>query len=61
MESMIQLSAKTRRGCSGVAMERDVYKEIGDIDVCIKFEMLKIKVPITFLGTVGFSPRREGR
>jgi hypothetical protein len=27
----------------------------------IEFEMLKVKVPIIFLGTVGFSPRRDGR
>jgi hypothetical protein len=25
-----------------------------------EFEMLKVKVPIIFLGTVGFSPLREG-
>ena len=34
---------------------------MGDIDVCIEFEMLKVKVPIIFLGTVGFSPLGEGR
>jgi hypothetical protein len=42
-------------------MERDLYKEVGNIDVCTGFEMLKVKVPTRFLGTVGFSPRREGR
>jgi hypothetical protein len=42
-------------------MKRDVYKEIRDIDLCIDFEVLKVKVPFRFLGTVGFSPRREGR
>jgi len=47
--------------CSGVAMERNLYKEVRDIDVYIEFEMLKVKVPIKFLGTVGFLPRREGR
>jgi len=26
-----------------------------------EFEMLKAKVPIIFLGTVGFSLRRDGR
>ena len=25
------------------------------------FKMLKVKVPIIFFGTVGFSPRRDGR
>jgi len=34
---------------------------MGDIDVCTEFKMLKVKVPINFLGTVGFSQRREGR
>lgn len=29
--------------------------------VCTEFEMLKVKVPIIFLGTAGFSPLREGR
>jgi hypothetical protein len=51
------------RGLSGseVATEHDLYKTIGNIDVCIEFELLKVKVPIVFLGTVGFSPPREGR
>jgi hypothetical protein len=26
-----------------------------------EIEMLEVKVPIIFLGTVGFSPPREGR
>lgn len=34
---------------------------MGDFDVCTEFEMLKVKVPIIFLGTVGFSSLREGR
>lgn len=29
-------------------------KYIVDIDACIDFEMLKVKVHIIFLGTVGF-------
>jgi hypothetical protein len=29
--------------------------------MCIEFEILKVKVPIISLGTVGFSPPREGR
>ena len=44
-----------------MATEHDLYKIIGDIDVCTEFEMLQVKVPISFLGTVGFSLRREGR
>jgi hypothetical protein len=37
-----------------LATEHDLYKTIGDIDVCTEFEILKVKVPIVFLGTVGF-------
>jgi hypothetical protein len=44
-----------------VATEHDLYQNIGDIDVCIEFEVVKVKVPIIFLGTVGFSLRRDGR
>ena len=33
----------------------------GDVYVCTEFKILKAKVPIIFLGTVGFSPLREGR
>jgi hypothetical protein len=44
-----------------VATKHDLYKNIGDIDVCIEFEMLKVKVPIIFLGTVGFSLLRDRR
>jgi hypothetical protein len=32
-----------------------------DIKVCTKFETHKVEVPIIFLGTVGFSLRRDGR
>lgn len=42
-------------------MKRDMYEEIRDIDLCIDFEVLKVKVSIIFLGTVGFSPRRDRR
>ena len=42
-------------------MEHNFYQNIGDADVCMEFELLKVKVPIIFLGTVGFSPPREGR
>ena len=39
-----------------MATEHNLYKNMGDIDVCTEFEMLKVKVPISFLGMVGFSP-----
>jgi hypothetical protein len=39
--------------CSGVATEHDLYKTMGNIGVCIEFELLKVKVPSVFLGTVG--------
>ena len=35
----------------GVAIKRDVFKEIKDIDLCIDFEVLKIKVAFKFLAT----------
>jgi hypothetical protein len=42
-------------------MEHALYKTIESIDVCTESELLKLKVPIIFLGTVGFSLRRDGR
>ena len=44
-----------------MAIAYDLYKTIGNIDICIKSELLEVKVPIVFLGTVGFSLYREGR
>lgn len=31
-------------------MEYDLYKIMGCVDVCIEFKLLKVKVPIIFLG-----------
>ena len=42
-------------------MEHDLYKNLGDIDMCREFDMFKVKVYIIFFGTVGFSLHREGR
>ena len=42
-------------------MEHVLYKNIRDINMCKDFEILKVKVPIIFLGTAGFLLRREGR
>jgi hypothetical protein len=42
-------------------MEHDLYKILGDIDMCREFNMFKVKVHVIFFGTVGFSLRREGR
>jgi hypothetical protein len=47
--------------CLGLAIEPNLYKETRDIAKCKDLEMLKVKVPIRFLGTMGFSARREGR
>jgi hypothetical protein len=44
-----------------VATEYNLLKIIGDIEVCTDFKMLKVKVPIIFFGTQGFSARRDGR
>jgi hypothetical protein len=71
METFSKSSAGTTRrnvisGGSGleylaVATECRLYKNIGDVDVCTEFEVIKVKVPIIFLGTVGFSLPRDGR
>jgi hypothetical protein len=34
---------------------------MGNMDVCTESKLFEVKVPIFFLGTVGFSLRREGR
>jgi hypothetical protein len=41
-------------------MEYDLYKILGDVDMCKEFDMFKVKVPIIFFGTVGFSPCMDG-
>jgi hypothetical protein len=44
-----------------VATEYVLYETIGNINVCTESELLKVEVPVVFLGTVGFSLRRDGR
>ena len=44
-----------------MATVHDLYRTMGNIDVCTESELLEVKVPIVFLGTVGFSPPRDGR
>lgn len=44
-----------------MATKHDLYKNIRDFNVCIEFEILKVKVPINFFATVGFSARKERR
>ena len=46
---------------SRMAMEHDLYRSLGDVDMCREFDMFKVKVPIIFFGTVCFSPHRDGR
>jgi hypothetical protein len=41
-------------------MEHDLHKNIRYADICTEFDIFEVKVPIIFLGTVGFSLRREG-
>jgi hypothetical protein len=41
--------------CSGVAIEHDLYKNIGNINVCTNFEMFNVKVLISFFGTQGWT------
>jgi len=44
----------------GVAKEHKLCKDIEDVDVCIRFEVLKVEVLIIFSGTQGFPARRDG-
>jgi hypothetical protein len=44
-----------------VATEYNLQKIIRGIKVYINFRILKVKVPIIFFGTQGFSARRDGR
>ena len=43
-----------------LATEHNIFKNIRNIDMYIDFEMIKVKVPMKFLGTAGFSLRRDG-
>jgi hypothetical protein len=68
MDGMIDSVTKTTifshckpNPCLGVAIDHDLYEKNRDFDVYTEFEMFKIKVLIIFLGTVGFSLRRDGR
>jgi len=44
-----------------VAREYDLYKYLGDVDMCEVFNVFEVEVPVNFLGTEGFSPRRDRR
>jgi hypothetical protein len=46
---------------SGVATADELYRTMGNIGVCIEFELLEVNVPIDFLATQGFSLRRDAR
>jgi hypothetical protein len=43
-----------------VAIAYNLYVTIGDSNACTEFKLLKVKVPIVFLGTEGFLPCRDG-
>ena len=44
-----------------LATEHNIFKNIRNIDIYIDFEMIKVKVPIKFLGTADFFATRDGR
>jgi hypothetical protein len=44
-----------------VVTAHNLFRIIENINLCTEFGLLEVKVPIIFLGTVGFSPRRGGR
>jgi hypothetical protein len=43
-----------------VTIEYNFYKNIKDINIYAEFEMLKVKVPIIFFGTMGWVFRHAG-
>jgi hypothetical protein len=44
-----------------VAIEYYLYTNFRDVNIYRELDMFEVKVHIIFLGTVGFSPLREGR
>ena len=68
-EDVIQIGRKgdnlkaipSKRGfvCSRVAGEYDLYTSLGDVDRCGVFDMFKVKVPVIFSCTKGFSPQGD--
>lgn len=44
-----------------MATDYDLYKVSRTLNVCIDFELLKVKVSVIFLGTVGFLACRDER
>ena len=44
-----------------LAREYDLYKNLGDVDMCRVFGKSKVEVPVIFFGTAGFSARRDAR
>ena len=56
-----QISSRRGSECSIVAREYDLYKSLGCIDMCRVFDVSKVKVPVIFFGTAGFSARRDAR
>ena len=43
-----------------VAKEYNLYKRLGDINICGVFDIFKVKVSVIFSGTGVFPPRRDG-
>ena len=46
---------------SQIAIARIIKADIKIIDVLLELQLLEVQVPAAFLGTGGFSARREGR
>ena len=47
--------------CSGVGIAHDLYRTMGNIDVCTKSELLEVKVPMDFLVAGCFFLAAQGR
>jgi len=54
-------SNKRDLGCPEIDMEHILKIIIRDIKMCTDFKILKVKVPVIFFGTQGFSSHRDGR
>ena len=55
------MSGKSGLEGLAVGIKYGLYKNRRYADMCIESDILKVKVPIIFFGTQGFSARRDGR
>lgn len=61
MITLREISSKRGLECSKMAGEYALHQSLGEVDMCGGFDTFKVKVPVIYFGTGGFSPRRDGR